>query len=162
MADAGNSNIDDVEAWERQLIDSFDFTRPGEDQSLGRDMAGDVAMGIIDRTVAEQRDVNGSPLKPNKDPYKTWKEVKLGVYQPLIKTGQMMSLLSVKGEVAVSPDEVVMTYGVNDADEDGVTDRQKAEWNSDERPFYAMDDKIVATLVDRASDAFDRAAKEIS
>jgi hypothetical protein len=173
MADA--SNIDDVAAWEKDLIDSWNFTRPGQDQSLGRDMARDVAVGIQERTVAEQRDAMGGSLKPNEKRYKTWKEVKLGVYQPLVKTGQMLSLESLVGDVTVAPDEIVMNYGTGRSptrsaspmgglskQDEKVTDRQKADWNSDDRPFYAMDDQIIATLADRAAAEFDKIAREKS
>ena len=169
------SNYARIESWKKELIDSWVFTRPGEDQSLGRDMAGDVAQGIHDRTIEDQRDATGSPLKPNKDPYKTWKEVKLGVYQPLVKTGQMLSLTSLLGDVTVTDDEILMKYGTGEppsrsaspsgslSNQDAsVTDRQKAEWNSEERPFFALDDKIVEALMDRAGDAFDKAARENS
>lgn len=169
----GGSNIDEVESWEKDLIDSFDFTRPGEDQSLGRDMAADVATGIIDRTTAEQRDATGSPLKPNEPKYAKRKAEKYGAHQPLVRTGQLLSLQSVKGEVTVSPDEIVMRYGTGDApsrsstgyisDADrAVTDRQKAEWNSDERPFYAMDDAIIDAVAQRAADELAKVMNEKS
>lgn len=170
---AEDSNIDDVEAWEKGLVDSLDFTLPGVDQSIGRDVVGDVASGIHERTVDLMRDATGAPLKPNKDPYKTWKEVKLGVYQPLIKTGQMLSLLSLKGDATITPDEIAIEYGTGEppsrsasptgglskGDED-VTDRQKAEWNSDERPFFALDDAIIDRIADRAMATFDKYARE--
>jgi hypothetical protein len=157
---ADDSNIDEVAAWEKALIDSFDFTRPGTDQSLGRDMAGDVAEGIHERTVDRRQDVDGNKLVANEYHYAAWKAETLNVYQPLVKTGQMTSLLSLIGDVTVTPNEIVMSYGTGDQDAEGATDRDKAAWNSGKWPFYAIDDLIVAKLVDRAADAFDRAARE--
>lgn len=159
---AGGSNIDDVEKWEKDLIDGFDFTRVGEEQSLGRDMVRDVAQGIHDRTVAERRDATGAPVKSNEYHYAVWKAEKLGVYQPLIKTGRMLSLVSLIGNPEISPDLIVMPYGTGEEDEDGVTDRDKAGYVSGERPFFALDDAIVDRLADRAGEAFDKLIQEHS
>lgn len=169
-----DSNIDEIGSWLDQLVDTYNFTRPGTDQSLGRDLAGVVAQGIQDRTVADQTDANGGPLKPNEPKYAKWKAKRFDAHQPLVRGGQMLSLQSLIGEVEVTADEVIMHYGTGDEEplvsstgavmprtihkqigavEPAPTDREKAEWNSDDRPFYALDDKIGEAVRDAAAAA---------
>lgn len=148
------SNEDSLEADLRALIDSWDFTAPGEQQSLGRDVVGEIAAGIHDRTVAEKKDAHGEPLKPNEKRYAARKAREFQSFQPLVRSGQLLSLDSLVGRVDVTPDKITMNYGTNSAPsrvfgpsgnlrQNEPTDRQKAEWNSEERPFYALDERIV-------------------
>lgn len=153
MADV-ESNIDDIEAWLDGIVAAVDFTRPGKDQSLGRDLAGIVAEEIHKRTVGNEQSADGSTLKANTPKYAAWKAKKYHVQQPLIRTGQLTSLQSLIGETTITADEVEMRYGVNEApsrtstgaalskSDAAITDRQKAEFVSDERPFYALDERI--------------------
>jgi hypothetical protein len=165
MADI-ESNLDDIDRWLNEAIASVDFTRPGSEGSLGEDIAHIIAQGIIDRTVAEQKTSDGSPLKENEPKYRARKLKKYGVEQPLLRTGQMLSLQSVLGETSISADSIEMKYGTGEApqssstgyisDQDkAVTDREKAEHTSAERPFYGMDDAIADTIMDHARDWLD-------
>lgn len=93
----------------------------------------------------------------------------------------MLSTTSLIGDVAISGDEVVMTYGTGDEEplkaskgavmprkvdtktgamEAAPTDREKAEWCSDERPFYALDDKIREACVEAAGEALGKHIQE--
>ena len=55
-------NQAEVIDWLDRLIDAFDFTLAGDDQSLGRDMANAVALGIHERTVSDKQTPKGQPL----------------------------------------------------------------------------------------------------
>jgi hypothetical protein len=145
------SNLDDIDRWLDDAVASVDFTRPGSEGSLGEDIAHIVARSIVDRTVAEQKASDGSPLKENEPRYAAYKRKRYQAHQPLIRTGQMMSLQSVLGETSISADSIEMRYGTGEApqtsstgyisDQDkAVTDREKAEHTSAERPFYGLDD----------------------
>lgn len=159
----------DIDALARDLdalVAGIDFSMPGRDQALGRDLAGVIAQGIVDRTVGEQRSVDGSVLKANMPQYRAWKAAKYGSYQPLVRTGQMTSFPSVLGEVTIVSSDVRMRYGTGSAptssstgylsDSDrAVTDRDKAGYVSDDRPFYGLDDRIADAVIEAAGDALD-------
>lgn len=159
----------DIDALARDLdalVAGIDFSMPGRDQALGRDLAGVIAQGIVDRTVAEQRSVDGGVLKANVPQYRAWKAAKYGSYQPLVRTGQMTSFPSVLGEVTIVSSDVRMRYGTGSAptssstgylsDSDrAVTDRDKAGYVSDDRPFYGLDDRIADAVIEAAGDALD-------
>ena len=143
------SNIDEVIAWLGRFADSFEFTRPGVDQSLGRDMASVVVERIMDRS-SRRRAPDGSTWEPNSSKsspwlpggYKQWKEEHYGwVDEPNYRTLQMRSQLSLMGRTEVNKHEIVMRYGLNQptnrsdsptgylSEADKVpTDLQKAEW----------------------------------
>ena len=63
-----NEVVDSLDA----ITDSFDFTVPGADQSLGRDVAKRVVQGIYDRSLEERRGAT-SPWKQNEAKYAKWK-----------------------------------------------------------------------------------------
>lgn len=136
------------------LVATFDFTRKGQGESMGKDAAGIVAEGIVDRSAAEQRGVDAS--FPANDPDYTTRKVKLyGVDLIGFRTGQMISLPSLLGHIDVTPDSVLMTYGTNEpptrsmssgyisASDQAVTDTQKAEYFTERKGrWYAIDDEI--------------------
>jgi hypothetical protein len=73
--------------------------------------------------------------------------------QPLLRTGQMLSQLSLLGQTTIGPQRIELKYGLGVPPssgstgyiEDGdmkVTEREKAGWTEAERPFYALDDRI--------------------
>jgi hypothetical protein len=76
---AENSNIDEVVISLERCVDGWDFTRPGADQSLGRDMARLVAERILARSQVHLGpdltawDEN-STTEPPEGGYKGWKE----------------------------------------------------------------------------------------
>jgi hypothetical protein len=166
-------NVDQVMNWVDGLVDSFDFTLPGKDESLARDLAGLVAQGIFDRS-AEARGADGTPWPPNERKYRAWKERRYHQVQPLKRTGQMLSLLSLMGETKIRAKTVEMVYGINEPPTDTetgdplmhkdkkVTDREKAEWNSPERPFYQLDNKIRDAAIDLAGEALAEYLKSTS
>jgi hypothetical protein len=158
-------NNDEVGAWLDELVQSYDFTRPGEDGSLGQDLARVVAQGVIDRTVAQQQAADGSQLRENEPRYRARKKKLYQVDQPGLRTGQMLSLTSVLGEVDVTADEVTLRYGIGEAPTSSstgfiseadkrVTDRDKAGWFTEGgRPFYALDETINTEVAEHAGEA---------
>lgn len=160
MADV-ESNLDKIASDIDDLIASINFEMPGVNGSLANDLIDIAARGIIDRTVAEQDDAAGSPLKPNNPKYAAFKAAKYSSHQPLVRTGQMLSLASVRGVPTIGEDEIIMDYGLGVAPTSGstgyiskadrsVTDRQKAGHVSEDRPFYSLDDAIAADMIDHA------------
>lgn len=167
MADETTSNILEFEAEFRELIDGFNFSLPGKDQSLGRDLAGIAAAGIVDRSVSEQAGPNFQAWRPNNPKYTARKLKEFGVDLIGFRTGQMLSLESVMGETTVGDNEVVMRYGTNTPatrsstgqgklKDDEPTDREKAEWFSDGgREFYELDDADAEAIFDAAIKALE-------
>lgn len=161
-----DSNINEVKLWLHGIVDSFDFTRPGKDGSLGRDMAGVVAEGIIDRSVPDAVSPDGSGWAANEARYAAWKRAKFAADQPGILSGQMLSLESVRGDVKVTPTEVTMNYGIGSgasrsrtgaalsASQQATTDRDKARHFAEGgREFYGMDRQIADAVVAEVEDA---------
>lgn len=161
MATVGTSNVDQVNAWLKQVVDGFTWTLTLEAHSLGEDCAHIIADGIAVRS-ANNEGAQGI-WYANEPKYAEWKSAKYGVPNPAPnrRTGQMLSLDSLLGTVTITTDRVTMQYGTGttptrssassyfDANTDGaVTDRQKAEWNSDKRPFFELDDQISDAVFD--------------
>lgn len=161
-----SSNLGDVALWIDSIVESIDFTMPGRDQSLGRDLAGVVAEGIVDRSVPDAVSPDGSGWAANEARYAAWKRAKFAADQPGILSGQMLSLESVKGQVKVTPDSVEMTYGTGSgasrsrtgaalsASQGAISDRDKARHFADGgREFYGMDRQIVDAVMAEVEDS---------
>jgi hypothetical protein len=137
-----------------KLLGTFNFTRQGHEESIGKDAAGIVAQGIIDRSVSDQGGPNAA--WPQNDPDYTADKVLLyNVSLIGFRTGQMISLPSLLGNVIIEPDTVTMNYGAGNPPRESmssnylskgdksVTDRKKAGWFTEKKgPFFAYDDKI--------------------
>ena len=108
------SNAIEVQKEFLDLIAGFNLTLPGRDQSIGRDMAVAAAGGIVVRTVIDQEDSSGNPLKPNNPKYAARKLKEHDVSKVGILTGQMLSMASVMGKVAVGPESVEVSYGTGE------------------------------------------------
>lgn len=163
-------NFDEVVTWLEGFVQSFDFTRPGVDQSLGRDAANAVCLGIATRSLAQRRGAttNWPDLSDNPWKYRTWKREKYGLdNEPNSRTGQMLSMTSLRGKTTYSPLEVRVTYGTDQppassaaptgylsASDEKVTDTQKATWatagakNRPARPFFELDEAISQGVFD--------------
>lgn len=122
----------------------MNFDHSVGNMSLGKRMAEKTAEMIQSRSIQLQKGAT-QQWDPNKEPYKSWKERKYNVFDLAgVRTGQMLSQESLRGETTVHPTEVEMVYGTGDppkssatghiTDQDKkVTDRQKAEWFTDGR-----------------------------
>ena len=153
------SNVAAVEAKIAGLIQSFNFTRKGEDKSLGHDMAVVVATGIQERSIPEMKAPDGDTWDPNEPKYAARKRAKYDADQPNVRTGQMLSLESLLGDVSVAPETVTMRYGTGDPPtsaangatltegDKSITDIEKAYFGSKTRPFYALDSTIEGEAV---------------
>ena len=178
------ADIIQVCAWLQNFADSFDFTRIGIDQNLGRDMKNVQVQRILDRcTQFEAPD--GSIWLGNSDipsvwypqGYKQWKEDHYGWKgdSPNYRTGQMLSKLSMGAASTITAKEIKIAYGTGQApsrsyspsgyfeqNTDGmVTDIQKAEWahmdgpHRPARPFFGVGAGDAEALVKCAQDNLD-------
>lgn len=181
MAD---SNINEVMAYLHAFVDGFDFTRPGKDQSLGRDLAKTQVDRIMVRAEQGQCGPDGvrwarnstksSPWLPGG--YKQWKEEQYGwPDEPNRRTNQMLSQTSLYGKTTIAPREIMMIYGTGDAPTDSkspngffdektdgqVTDLQKAEWAHEDsgdkpgRPFYGVGEGDAEALIEVGQENLD-------
>lgn len=173
MATGESSNLAEIVAWLDRLVDAFDFTLPGVDGSLGRDLAGVVAREIAARS-ANAQDPDGNEWAPNEPGYAQWKakRYRIGTFVPNYRTGQMLSYLSLLGNPEIAPDAVVMQYGLGEtptrsatgatlsrADAE-TTDIEKAFFCSKSRPFYALDAATGDALKETAQEALDKLVGE--
>lgn len=154
------------------LVHTLDFDHSVGNMSLGKRMAEKTAEAIQVRSISFQK---GADVQwdPNKEPYKSDKAKKYNVFDLAgVRTGQMLSQESLRGDTTVHPTEVEMVYGTDQAptrsstghitaQDMKVTDRQKAKWFTEggkdqpERPFYELDQDIadqVFAVVDEALD----------
>lgn len=174
MAAEFHLNPDRVNDLVAAAVATFDFTRPGNDQSLGRDLAVRVAKGISDRS-NEGKGPDGENFKENEDVYARYKLARYDVDRPGELGGQTFSLLSCLGKPEVSSDEVVMNYGWGKTPDRSVarngvalrpseltaTDREKAVHLTDSgRAFYQLDDAIAESCVELAYDSLAEHLKE--
>lgn len=170
-----SQNISDYFGKLGRLIGTFDFTRHGQNESMGKDAAGIAAEGILDRSVADQAGADG--VFPENDPekYTPWKRRKYGVDLIGFRTGQMISLPSLLGKVEVSPDSVLIHYGTGLAPAESmssnyisesdkrVTDTEKAEYFTEKKGrWFALDDKIAGQVREFFADQLGTFIKELN
>ena len=148
------------------LVETFDFSLPGRDQSLGRDVAVRIAAQIAERC-AKGVDPEGKPWKPNAPGYASYKRVRYNVYQPGELGGQMTSLESLVGQPEISRDEITMKYGTGERparasrsgtqlreSETTATDREKAQYFHDSgREFYGLTDEDAGSVTEMLVEA---------
>lgn len=171
------SNIADVISFLDGFVDSFNFTRPGNDQSLGRDIANKVVERIYDRSL-DQRAGPGGPWDKNEPKYAKWKDKNYGVAEPNSRTGQMLSHQSLFGRTKIDPEQVTMIYGLDEPpvratfgtptekqfeQDRKVTDVQKAYFahtgqskHRIKRPFYAVDESDGRAVVELCQENLNR------
>lgn len=140
------------------FADAFDFTRPGAEGSLGKDVLKAGVECISTRAI----DRNAGPddvWQENEPKYAAWKAKRYNMSddKPNVRTGQMLSEKSLTGRSTIEPKQVTMIYGV-DAPPDGtwtgaplteqdkkITDVKKAYFahtgqsvHHIKRPFYQL------------------------
>ena len=160
-------NLGQLIAWLDAIVETYDFTLPGVEGSLGRDLAAKAAEGIALRS-NQGLDPDGAAWEENSAPYEKYKRKRyLMADRPNIRTGQMLSAQSLLGSTEVTRDQVLMKYGLGRPPERAVTgvplaeadqtitDIEKAFFCSNARPFYALDGAICDELQQVAQDALD-------
>jgi hypothetical protein len=145
---AGAFNLDPQIAWLEQFVESFDFKRPGRDQSLGRDVAMKIVEGIHSR-ISQHVDPEGEdwPENSTKEPppggYKAWKAKKYGLDdEPNIRTGQMTSQTSLYGRTQINTHDMLMVYGLGEGPKSsaaptGYLSKQDKETTDTQKAYYA-------------------------
>lgn len=146
----GTHNVDQVYNDIKDFVDSFDFTEQVEDKSLGVDVASKIVAGIVIRSIDEQRSADAPWDKLNKK-YLEWKIKHYGVDSIGVRTGQMLSHVSLLGDLQITPELVTLLYGTGEADRDdpSITDIEKAFYFSKRRPFFDLDDTIADAVFAR-------------
>jgi hypothetical protein len=147
------SNLPQIEALLSRLVEGFNFSSPGLERQLGREMADVVVDGIADRSIQEQSDPGGNPWAALNPKYRARKIAK--GYPDIIgvRSGNMLSRVELAGRVDVQPGAVTITYG------DTQHARDKAGWfsrgrpNQPPRPFWGIDARIVQDLNEHARGA---------
>lgn len=141
---------------------------------MGLDAAHAVAEAIAEAG-ADQRTTDDEPFPSNEPKYAEWKDKKYGVGNPAYgrRTGQMLSLQSLRGKIDVTPHEVTLAYGtgeaperssasgyINDADK-AITDKKKAEYNHEKMGrFYKVGKSGRERVVEVMKEALGRAIQE--
>jgi hypothetical protein len=115
-----SSNIGQVTAWLEGWVDSFNFARPGKDQSLGRDIAMKVVDRIQTRSLTDRKGAKDTwppnsekPSRWHPEGYRKWKDDNYGIGEPNSRTGQMLSQLSLYGRTRIDSKLITMIYGIN-------------------------------------------------
>jgi hypothetical protein len=151
-----------MQSWLATWVAGVNFKRPGQDQSLGRDIALKEVELIADRGQADHRGPDGEwaenssrPSKQYPQGYKQFKEEHYDVYNsPNVRTGQMLSATSLYGKTEISETEILLKYGTDrppDSSGGDLTDEDKAITDTEKailahtgqgksgitRPFYA-------------------------
>lgn len=171
------SNADAISALIQEVIDSFDFTLPGEEESLGLDLVSIAVEEMTEQAVTRGLNPDGTPLKPNQAKYAKRKKARYDSDQPGILGGQMLSNESMTGIPVISASRILMLYGTGEnppenarngtpltKGERSATDFQKAGYYAKgQRFFYAFDDAGNAerAIVARAGEAFDMYLREL-
>jgi hypothetical protein len=156
------------------LIETFNFTRPGKDESMGKDAAHKIAVGIFTRSREEQGGPEG-PWPENDPDYTDWKWNKYHVELIGVRTGQMLSLESLLGKVDVAPTTVEIYYGTGQAPtgsmsssyisqaDTSITDIEKAWFFTRMKgSFYELDDKIANDVKQYFSDELSEFIRELN
>lgn len=165
---ASDSNIQPiVENYFRyldRLLKTFNFTRRGKEHALGVEAAHKVGQGIIDRTIHNQTDANGNAFPVNSPKYDAMKIAKYSTDRIGVRTGQMLTLISVLGKIELEPFLVTMRYGTNTPPppapnaiypkDTHVTDTKKAEHFTDKKgDWYQPDENIADKVREHFADA---------
>ena len=108
MASA-SSNLDDVAAWIRGLVNAVDFTRPGAARLLGEECLDRIAERIQDRSVMEQGGADGQKWEKNAQAYVKTKRKKGKIIGVL--TGEMLSDVQLQGTRTIESTRAEMQYG---------------------------------------------------
>lgn len=138
---------DELNQYLTDFVDGFEFTRPGHAGSLARDVAV-LQAELIQKRSGVQEAPDGSAWVENSTKpsprypqgYKAWKLEKYGWDAPNYRTGQMLSVESLTGDIEITPHEIKIGYGTDSSPMSGgsptnlltnrdeaVTDTQKAE-----------------------------------
>jgi hypothetical protein len=163
MSSGASSNAAAVKAQIAAFVKGIDFTRPGKEGSLGKDLLSEAATGIIDQAIGNQQSPDGTPFAANQGPYgdaKREEGLPVGIGLKGHRGGsseRMLSLVEVMGEQDIKPDEATMKYGRSEAM------KRRGQWftagstavdgcepsgamNQPSRPFYGLGDETKANV----------------
>lgn len=168
------ASLHEIKADLEQLADACDLTQHG----LGVDLLDTIAVGIMERSIGEQKAPSGAPWAPNKEPYASSPK-KRG--KPIgVLTGEMLSQEQLRGEQTIEPERASMRYGVSPEAQqklDWFTKGKPARYSRDvrgrfikgtrvegtqpRRPVYGLDDEIRAALDAKIREHIDKVVAEL-
>lgn len=163
----------EAEAAFEDLFSTFGFTaRASGGLSLGDECAGIVVESIA-ADAADGVGAEGQTFPENSAKYRERKQKRYGWTDPGRRTGQMLSIQSLKGSIVVDDHSVEMTYGTGEPpnkstsptgylskSDEAVSDRDKLGYVSESfGDVYAMNQARVDAVADAVGAAFARFAR---
>lgn len=159
-----DSNIDEIEALFDRFDEAIDFTRPGEEGSLGKDLLKSQGLRILDRAQAEQG--SEGEWEANRGEYKKRKDKKsLPVGRGLGEDDEdrMLSQLNVMGEQDVTATEATMKFGQTEKarskgdwfsnGSEGEDGKRSGAKNQPRRDFYAITSEDEDAIIEQSAEA---------
>lgn len=159
-----DSNIQDLEAFFARFDEAIDFTRPGTEGSLGKDLLKSQGLRILDRAQAEQG--SEGEWAENRGEYKKRKDKKgLPVGRGLGEDDEnrMLSQLNVMGEQEVTATEATMRFGQGDKarnkgdwftnGSEGEDGKRSGAKNQPPRPFYQITSEDEDAIIEQSAEA---------
>jgi hypothetical protein len=165
VAHTYTTNAAEVGSKTAEAIAAFGFNTDYVGRALGELLADGIVEGIAERSADRQCDGLGNPWPKNKEPYRSRKKKKYGEELTNYRTGQMLSIVSLKGDTRIEKNEVTIGYGtakppdgsstgyLSEADK-SITDIEKAYFAARQnRAFFQLDQDICDTNFKRFSEA---------
>lgn len=136
------SNVAAVVAGLHAWLDNFSFTRTGQQQGLGRDIARLAVERIRERSIQERTGF-GTAWPPNSETpsrwapegYRAWKLKHYDNDEPNTRTGQMLSQTSLYGRTKIEPKIITLIYGTD-------TPPVRSQGGSPTPAMFARDQKV--------------------
>jgi hypothetical protein len=173
MADS-NSNIDEVVQGIRDVVKSIDFKTSVGGGMMAEAIRDKIVTMIAKRSINFQQDPQGGIWYANAKKYAQWKLDHYGSNRVGVMSGQMLSILSLKGTLNVQHGRMTIYYGIgkpsdrqsasptkkimrkSSTPKPEPTDIEKANWFTDGNPrnkqppreFYGTDDAIDEEVMD--------------
>ncbi len=163
-----HENTADLRGFVVGTIETFDFRAATEEgRALGEILPDVIADGISERSTRERAAPSTGTWRENEEKYKRRKLRLYGVGETNSRTGQMLSILSLRGKVTIEPQLLTMEYGTGQPPSSGstgyisdqdrlITDEDKAFYAAEDgRGFYELDETIGRDLDEEVGKCLD-------
>jgi hypothetical protein len=178
-----SSNIDEVVQGIRDTVKSIDFRSSVGQGMMAEAIREKIVTMIAKRSINFQMDGEGAIWYANEKKYAQWKLDHYGSNRVGVMSGQMLSILSLKGTMNVQHGKMTLYYGIgkpsdrhssvsnpkkiskkSSKPQPEPTDIEKGSWftegdegrNRMPRGFFELDDAIMEEVVDIAEEYLDR------
>lgn len=140
------SNFNTISVQINKLAGAIDLNRPGRQATLGKDLFGIIATGIVNRSIEKQSGPDGSKWSPNKEPYA--RSVRKAGKPIGVLSGAMLSLENVAGVQTINAHNATMVYGTSAAIQERLGYFESGRSGiQDPRPVYGIDAEIEAAVM---------------